>query len=212
MFERFDQPATKVIKAAFAEAANLGDDAVSTEHLLLALATVTTVTARLLDEAGADAADIRRVLAATRWRPRMRRDQETLLATLGVDLTEIRRRAEETFGAEAITRAAWRVRRPRRRRPRWSWISCSKPWSVGCESPLAGQPLALIPRVKRLLERASREARPRLASPSHLLLVLVTGNEPACEILTSLGVDLTALAAATRREIDERGATGERAS
>ena len=83
---------------------------------------------------------------------------------------------------------------------------------MGCESPLAGQPLALIPRVKRLLERASREARPDLASPSHLLLVLVTGNEPACEILTTLGIDLTALAAATRQEIDERGATGERAS
>ena len=212
VFEWFDEPATKVIKAAFAEAANLGDDAVSTEHLLLALATATSVTARLLEDAGAGAADIRRVLATTRSKPWMRRDQETLLATLGVDLAEIRRRAEETFGAEAITRAAWRVQRPRCRRPRWHWISCSKPWSIGCHSPLAGHPLALIPRVKRLLERASREARPRLASPSHLLLVLLTGNEPACEILTTLGVEVTALAAATRREIDERGATGERAS
>jgi hypothetical protein len=212
MFEPFDQPATKVIRTAFAEATNLGDDAVGTEHVLLALATATTVTARLLEEAGADAADIRRVLAARYRQPRMRRDQEALLATLGVDLAEIRRRAEETFGAEAVTRAAWRVGRPRRRRPRWHWISCSKPWSIGCQSPLAGQPLVLIPRVKRLLERASREARPQVASPTHLLLVLVTGNEPACEILTTLGVDLTALAAAARREIDERGATGERAS
>ena len=212
MFEKFDQAATKVIKAAFAEAANLGDDAVGTEHVLLALATATTVTAQLLEEAGAGPGDIRRVLAARHWQPNRRRDQATLLATLGVDLAEIRRRAEETFGAEAITRAAWRVRRPRRRRPRWSWISCNKPWSLGCESPLAGRPLVLIPRVKGLLERASREARPQLASPSHLLLVLVTGNEPACEILTTVGVDLSALAAATRREIDERGATGERAS
>lgn len=213
MFERFDQPATKVIKAAFAEAARLGDDAICTEHLLLALATTTTVTARLLEEAGAGAADIRRVLANTHWQPHMRRDQETLLATLGVDLAEIRRRAEETFGAEALTRAAWRVRRPRPRRPLWSWISCSTPLPRRrCDSPLAGQPLALIPRVKRLLERASGAARPQLASPSHLLLVLVTGNEPACEILTTLGVDLTALAAATRREIDEQRSTGERAS
>ena len=37
MFERFDQQATEVIKAAFAEAAELGHDAVGTEHLLLAL-------------------------------------------------------------------------------------------------------------------------------------------------------------------------------
>jgi hypothetical protein len=42
--------------------------------------------------------------------------------------------------------------------------------------------------------------------------VLVNGNEPACEILTALDVDLTALAAAALRGIDERGATGERAS
>ncbi len=212
MFERFDQAGNKVIKAAFAEATNLGDNAVATEHVLLALATATTVTARLLEDAGAGAADIRRVLAARHRQPNRHRDQETLLATLRVDLAEIRWRAEQTFGAEAITRAAWRVRPPRRRRPRWHWISCSKPWSVVCESPLAGQPLALIPRVKRLLERASREARPQLASPSHLLLVLITGNEPACEILTALGVDLSALAAATRCEIDERGAEGERAS
>ena len=212
MFERFDQAGNKVMKAAIAEAASLGDDVVASEHVLLGLATATTVTGRLLQEAGAGAADIRRVLAARHWQPEKRRDQESLLATIGVDLPEIRQRAEQTFGAEAISRAAWRVRRPRRRRPRWHWISCSEPWSAGCKSPLAGQPLALIPRVKRLLERASREARPQLATPRHLLLVLVTGNEPACEILTTLGVDLSTLAAATRREIDERGASGERAS
>ena len=213
MFERFDQPATTVIKSAFAEAAMLGDDAVCTEHVLLALATADSVTGRLLTAAGGRPADIRRILAGRGRLPNRRRDHQELLATLGIDLAEIRRRAEETFGAEAVTRAAWRVRRPRPRRPLWSWISCSKPLPRRrCDSPLAGQPLALIPRVKRLLERAIHVARPQLASPSHLLLALVTGDEPACEILTALGVDLTALAAATRREIEGRGATGERAS
>ena len=212
MFERFDQPATEVIRAAFAAASELGDDAVGTEHLLLALSMADAVTARLLTAAGGGAADIRRGVAARHSQPNRRRDQETLLATLGVDLAEIRRRAEETFGAEAITRAAWRVRRPRPRRPRWSWISCSQPWSMGCNSPLAGQPLALIPRVKRLLERATNAARPQLASPSHLLLALVAGDEPAGELLAGLGVDLPALAAVTRREIATEHATGERAS
>jgi hypothetical protein len=207
MFERFDQSATKVIKAAFFEAAGLGDDAIGTEHVLLALATADAVTAGLLAAAGAGAADVRRVLAARGRRPNQRPDHEALLATLGVDLAEIRQRAEKTFGAEALTRAAWHVRRPRPRRPLWSWISCSKPLPRRrCDSPLAGQPLALIPRVKRLLERGSQAARPQLASPSHLLLVLLTGNEPACETLSALGVDLTALAAATRREIEGRGA------
>ena len=213
MFDRFDQPAARVIKAAFAEAAMLGDDAVCTEHILVALATIDPVTARLLTEAGGGPADIRRLLAARGRLPNRRRDHQELLATLGIDLAEIRRRAEETFGEEAVARAALRVRRPRRRRPVWSWISCSKPLARRrCDSPLAGQPLALIPRVKRLLERATHAARPQLATPCYLLLALLTGDEPACEILRALGVDLTALASATRREIDAHDASGERAS
>jgi hypothetical protein len=214
MFERFDEAARKILEAAFSEAAGLGDDAMGTEHLLFALATADTVTGGLLAEVGAGAADIRRVSDATRGgRPNRRPDHETLLATLGIDLAEIRRRAEETFGAEAVDRAARRVRPTRPRRPLWSWISCSKPLPRRrCTSPLAGQPLGLIPRVKRLLDRASRSARPQLASPSHLLLALVTGDEPACEVLTALSVDLPALAAATRRQIAEYRTSGHRAS
>lgn len=199
MFERLDQSATEVIKVAFAEAAEFGDGAVGTEHLLLALATADASTARLLAAAGCPAAEIRRAVAM-RHQPNGGRDQATLLASLGVDLAEIRRRAEETFGAEAITRAAWRVERPRPRRPRWHWISCSKPWSMRCDSLLAGQPLVLIPRMKRLLERAAHAARPQLASPRHLLLALVTVDEPAGEVLAALGVDLMRLAEATRTE------------
>jgi ATP-dependent Clp protease ATP-binding subunit ClpA len=214
MFERLDPSAAKVLEAAFSEATALGDDAICTEHLLLALATTDTVTARLLAEAGADGADIRRVFAATRGRqPSRHRDHETLLATLGIDLTDLRRRAEETFGTDAVERAAWRVRPRRPRRPLWSWISCSKPLTRRrCDSPLAGQPLGLIPRVKRLLDRATGAARPQPATPSHLLQTLVTGNEPACEILTALGVDLAALGAAISQQIDEHRARGERAS
>jgi hypothetical protein len=45
-----------------------------------------------------------------------------------------------------------------------------------------------------------------------LLLALSTGNEPACEILDALGVDLMALVRATKRSINEGGAAGKRAS
>ena len=83
---------------------------------------------------------------------------------------------------------------------------------MGCNSPLAGQPLVLIPRMKRLLERATHAARPKLASPSHLLLAIVTGDEPAGEVLAAIGVDLTGLAAATRRQIATQDASGERSS
>ena len=76
MFERLDPSATKVLEAAFSEATSLGDDAICTEHLLLALATTDTVTARLLAEAGADGADIRRVFATRGRRPSRHRDHE----------------------------------------------------------------------------------------------------------------------------------------
>jgi Clp amino terminal domain, pathogenicity island component len=214
MFERFDERATRVMKAAYAEAAGLGDGAIGTEHLLLALATVDAATAGLLTEAGADVAELRRLVSAAPGRPpAMRRDHETLLATLGIDLAGVRRRAEATFGPDALQRAAWHARPPRHRRSLWSRISCSRPLPRRrCESPLAGQPLALIPRMKCLLDRATRAARPQLATPGHLLLALVTGNEPADEILCAIGVDLAALAAATRRQLDEQAQPGQQAS
>jgi ATP-dependent Clp protease ATP-binding subunit ClpA len=214
MFERFDERATQVLKAALAEAADLGDDAVGTEHLLLALATADGGTARLIGDAGVDAAGFRqRMAGAPGRRGDRRRDHESLLAALGIDLAEVRRRAGATFGADAIERAAWQVRPPKHRRPFWSRISCSKPLPRRrCDSPLAGQPLTLIPRTKRLLERATRAARPDLATPEHLLLVLLAGNEPACEILSAAGVDLVALAAATRRQLDEQARRSQQAS
>lgn len=214
MFERFDPAARHVLETAWAEAAGLEDGAVATEHLLLALATADTVTADLLAEAGGSGADLRRAIAARCRRALDRpRQHQHLLATLGIDLTEVRRRAEQTFGADAVIRAASRVRPRRPRRPLWTWISCSQPLpSRRCDSPLTGQRLDPIPRVKRVLERATRAAGHKPASPSYLLHALLTGNEPACEILTAFEVDLEALAGATRRCIDGGATAGERAS
>lgn len=211
MSGRLDQAAQHVLEAASFEAAALGEDAVGTECLLLALATADSVTAALLTERGGGIADLRRMIVATRSH-RPRRDHETLLETLGVDLAEIRRKAEQTFGADVISQAASRVRPARARRPLWAWVSCSKPPSgPRRDSPLTSRPIDPIPRVKRLLARASRAARPGLVSPSHLLLALITGNEPASEVLDALGVDLHALASAARRWINEGDAAGERA-
>jgi Clp amino terminal domain, pathogenicity island component len=213
MFERFDPAARQVLEAAWAEAASLEDGAVATEHLLLALATADAVTATLLAEAGSDAADLRQAVKPRCDRRGARpRDHDRLLATLGIDLAQVRRRAEQTFGADAVARAASRARRRRPRRPLWSWISCSKPLpGRRCDSPLTGQWLDPIPRVKRVLDRATRAARPRPASPGHLLLALLAGDEPACEILTALNVNLEALAAATRQWLAGGGTAGERA-
>jgi hypothetical protein len=209
---RLNQAAQHTLEAAFEEAAKRGDEAVGTETLLLALATADSTTAGLLSRAGGDAAALQRVTLATRS-PGPRPDHERLLEALGIDLVEVRLQAKQTSGADAVVRAAWQVPPSRPRRRLWTWISCSNlPGGPRRDSPLAGQPLELIPRVERLLSRAERAARPRLVSPSHLLLVLITGKEPACEILDDLGVDLEALAGATMHSINEGGAASKRAS
>jgi hypothetical protein len=209
---RLDQATQHILEAAFKEAAKRGDQAVGTETLLLALASADRTTAALLTKAGGDAAALQRVILATRS-PGLKPDHEILLETLGVDLVEVRLQAKQTFGADAVVRAASQVRPSRTRRRLWTWISCSKPpGGPRRDSPLAGQPLELIPRVERLLSRAARSARPRPASPSHVLLALIMGNEPACEMLDALGVDLDELAIATMHSINEGDAAGKRAS
>jgi hypothetical protein len=212
MFERLDEPARRVVEAAVGVARERGDSAVGTEHVLFALATADAVTGRLLSEA-AGGADLSRVVLTGRGQRPGQPDHESLLATLGIDLAEIRRRAEDTFGADALTHAATTARPPRPRRPLWSRISCSTPLRrPECNSPLAGQQIAMIGRVKKILDRATRAARPCLATPSHLLLALVSGDEPANETLADLGVDLDALADATRRSLRADGTAHDRAS
>jgi len=126
--QRLDESTTHVLEVALSEAVGHGDDAVSTEHLLLALAIADPVTGRLLADAGADAVRLRRAISRPRGtRPAGRQDHESLLATLGIDLAEVCRRAELTFGRETVERAAARVRPAPACRPVWSWISCSTP-------------------------------------------------------------------------------------
>jgi hypothetical protein len=210
MFERLDQAAQDALSAAYDDALRLGDNAIGTEHVLLALASTGSVAARLLREAGFDADVLRLALTTGRTGHDQRRDHAMLLGALGIDLAKVREQAEQTFGAEALNRMTARARPPGPRRTLWSRISCAKPQPLRrCDSPLAGRQLGVIPRVKRLLERATRDARPSLATPGHLLLALITGNEPACELLAARGVDLNALANETRRAIGS-GNTGGR--
>lgn len=202
-FDRFDRAARRVLEVAWVEAAGLGDSAVGTEYLMLTLARSDATTSRLLAEAGVSVADLRRDIVGHRA-PRPRPDPRALLATLGIDLDEVRQRARQAFGSEAISRAAERARRGPRRRPLRTYISCSRPLpSRSAESPLGGPRLAAIPRVTHVMKRATRKARPGLASPLHLLCALIEGEEPACELLTARGVDLHVLAEETRRVLDE---------
>jgi ATP-dependent Clp protease ATP-binding subunit ClpA len=203
-FHRLDASTERVLEAALNAAIQQGEHAIATQHLLLALATADPVTGQLLADAGADETRLRSALFGPSRTRFGRQDHESLLATLGIDLAEVRRRAESTFGHDRVAHAAARVRPAPARRRWWSWISCSMPargWLSG--SPLGGGEPVPIPRVTRLLERARRAAHPRRISPADVLLALVTGQEPAGEVLELLGVDLDALASAIRRVINQ---------
>jgi hypothetical protein len=132
------------------------------------------------------------------------RDPDQLLATLGIDLREVRRRAEANFGTEAINDAALHTRARRRRHGpvihRW-WPGCDQ--STLCRSALLGHRwLGIAPRVKRVVEIATDMAAPHPAEPMHLLLsILIEGKGVACEILTRRSVNLPELTAEARARL-----------
>ena len=127
MFERFTDDAREVVVHAQAEARALGHDWIGTEHLLLGAAIARGPVAGVLAGNGATPDALR---AAVREEIGSHTFDGEALATLGIDLDEIRRRVEATFGEGALER-----RRPGR----------------------AGH-LPFTPRAKKSLELALREA------------------------------------------------------
>ncbi|GAA4781506.1 Clp protease N-terminal domain-containing protein [Actinomycetospora chlora] len=113
MFERFTESARRVVVLAQEDARERADQSIGSEHLLLALCRDDTRGAALLAARGVTAAtveaDPRR--AAPPDRPCLP-DREAL-ASVGIDLDEVRDRVEQAFGPGALdgTRAARRVRR-----------------------------------------------------------------------------------------------------
>jgi ATP-dependent Clp protease ATP-binding subunit ClpA len=200
VFEHLDPDARRIVDVAQHEARALHHNYLGTEHLLLALALQAGAPARLLVERGCGPKAIRDeiTLVVGRGHPQ-RHDPDALLATLGIDLGEVRRRVESTFGPDAVTTAAGRARPRRRRWPgaRW-WPGCDQ--GRPCDSALlGGQWIGLAPRVKRVVELAVAAAAPSPVTPSHLLLaILDEGKGVACQILARRRVDLPALASAVR--------------
>jgi ATP-dependent Clp protease ATP-binding subunit ClpA len=155
MFERFTKETRAVVQAAASEAALMRSPEVAPEHLLLALRDE-------LIGLGVDGEALRRDVAA--------RDglDADALATLGIDLGEVRRQAEETFGPGALDPV------PGGRRP---------PFGRGA---------------KKTLELTLREAIAlghRELRPAHVLLAL-TRDDGAMALLGRHGVDRDAVRAA----------------
>jgi ATP-dependent Clp protease ATP-binding subunit ClpA len=168
MFERFTEEARQVVVLAQGEARALSHHYIGTEHLLLGLlAEGRGPAARLLTERGLRAADLRRRILLIVGGEGL--DPEAL-ATLGIDLDEVRRATEAAFGPGALDSAA--------RKP-----------------PTGHIPFTL--RAKKVLELSLREAQ-RLQHDSigtgHLLLGLIReGKGVAAKVLADVGCDLDSL-------------------
>jgi ATP-dependent Clp protease ATP-binding subunit ClpA len=189
MFERFTNEARNVVVAAQQEARRLGHDCIGTEHVLLALLRSDGIAARALAGLGvaADAVE-HEVLTSVRPAPFGAADAEALGA-IGIDLDEVRRRLEASFGPGALR---WRPGRRGRRR-----------------GPLPGGHIPFSPRAKKVLELSLREAlalKHKYIGTEHILLGLVREGEGlAMLVLTRLGAGPDAIRA---RVLDALRSTG----
>jgi ATP-dependent Clp protease ATP-binding subunit ClpA len=181
MFERFTDEARAVVTGAQDEARALRHPVIGTEHLLLAMLGQDGVGGELLKARGMDAGAVRRQLheghgADSKLDP-------DALATLGIDLGEVRRAAEEQFGPGALSPHAKPMPR--------GHIPFSKPG-------------------KKVLELALREAF-ALASNSidsaHLLLGIIREeNGVGGRLIRAAGIDVDELCTEARVRAGKKAA------
>jgi ATP-dependent Clp protease ATP-binding subunit ClpA len=181
-FDRCDGETVAVLDAGFEEARRLGHGWLGTEHLLLALVSRREVLPEPVAELLPAEADVRAALSRhVGEQPPL--PQGELLATLGIDLDDVRAAVRRTFGAEAVERLRRPVHQP--------WQPWRRP-SRACMSLLAGQ-MVLAARVKRALELAWEDAARRqrdAIDPAGLLLGMVEVEGLAARLLVDVGVPL----------------------
>ncbi|MGP3688419.1 Clp protease N-terminal domain-containing protein [Streptomyces sp. IBSNAI002] len=178
MFERFTREARSAVTGAVAEARRAGAPAVTAEHLLLSLLAL-----GVLDPLGADRTAMTADLAAARRRGGMSRADEEALAGLGIDLTQIVSRIEETHGEGALATPA-----PRRRT-----LGASLRSALGRAEPDGGgnRHVRFTEDAKKVLEQSLRIALGRKdhhIGAVHLLLALLSRPGTASEVLTDHGI------------------------
>jgi ATP-dependent Clp protease ATP-binding subunit ClpA len=120
MFERFTDKARKVVILAKDKATERSDDQIRPLHMLYGLAAADGVAARVLTAVGVDAAAVDRELGRAGGAPpgapgsadeAVGGDAEAL-AAIGIDLDEIKRRIEDSFGPGALERVPLTPRGP----------------------------------------------------------------------------------------------------
>ena len=120
MFERFTDKARKVVSLALSKAKERGDDQIRPVHMLYGLAAADGVAARVLAALGVDAAAVDRELGPADGAPPGAPGPEgaaasgdaEALAAIGIDLDEIKRRIEDSFGPGALERVPLTPRGP----------------------------------------------------------------------------------------------------
>ncbi len=170
MFERFTDEARTVVRLAQEEARRMRHGHCGTEHLLIALLEEGTgPAAQSLRACDLEAPDLRRRVVDLIGAGEDGLDPEAL-ATLGIDLEEVRRVTEASFGPGALDTKG---------------------------GPARGGHIPFTKRSKKVLELSLREAvrlkHNRIGTGHILLGLLREGEGLAAKVLTDAGVDLTDL-------------------
>ncbi|WP_239077133.1 Clp protease N-terminal domain-containing protein [Actinocatenispora rupis] len=179
MFERFTKEARRAIVIAQEEARTMRHDHIGTGHVLVGIlaAEEPGPGMRALLGLGVDPAAVQRYVARLGAEPYDDLDADAL-ATVGIDLDEVRRAAEDAFGPGALDR-------PRR------WQAGHIPFDA-----MAKKSLELT--LRETIRRGDREI-----CDAHVLLGIVRAQpNDATSALRALGVDLTEVRAAVERELD----------
>ena len=167
MFGRFTDRAKRVLVSAQDEAEQLGHDFLGCEHILLGmLREGEGIACEVLAAASVTADDVESWIVGRRGRNHV--DPSAALASIGIDLDEVRRRLEETFGEGSL---------PGNDRPPFT--------------PKAKRTLELA------RDSALRLGHNSIGT-EHLLLGLIDQHDNlACELMAENGIDLLELSTAT---------------
>jgi len=181
VFERFQQDARRAVGRAQDEAVRAGQARIGCEHLLLGLLAEPGPAAAALTAAGLELVTLRDRLPRGD-RPEPDPLDADALASVGIDLAQVRRAAEATFGPGALDRAG----HARSRKPGL---------------------MPLTAEAKKALElalRAVRQLRHREITGGHLLIGIIDqGHNRALGLLTESAID----AARLRTDVLSRLAT-----
>lgn len=178
MFDRFTELAKRAVVASQDAALALGHDFIGTEHMLLGLASTAGTASEALREHGVELARARdetvRLLEAAGVAATGGQAAKDALSSIGIDVAEIQRRADDAFGP-----GAFRFPRP-------------------AYTPRAKKALELT------LREAVALGQQRIDTEHMLLGLLAEGEGVALQVLTELGVDAAALREAVLARVDRQ--------